>query len=223
MYPKFVAEGQQEDRQGAVNSFPTRCVEQTHPPCIYTRPSKAVKSGDRRPAHGASIFMCGVCGPGGRIGTRQVPGRGATLTDSQVWRSARTHRVGEARERRTRRSDAAGPSAARSARPPRRVRSAEHSRRRASGESRHRPGPTAISRTSPQRSRDDHVRVSPRLLSEKLWLGWLMEMNGALTPHLDADEDVKGPARPATGRGGAPFPTGQRSTAGTRDASATAA
>ena len=60
MYPKFVAEGQQEDRQGAVNSFRNAMrVEQTHHG-LYTEALKAVKAGIDLPS--ASVYVCNVCG-----------------------------------------------------------------------------------------------------------------------------------------------------------------
>ncbi len=60
MYPKFVAQAEQEDQQGALNSFRNAMtVEQTHH-ALYNEALKAVKSGIDLPS--ASIYVCGVCG-----------------------------------------------------------------------------------------------------------------------------------------------------------------
>jgi rubrerythrin len=60
MYPKFVAQAEQEDQQAAVNSFRNALqVEQTHH-ALYTQALQAVKSGVDLPA--AEIYVCGVCG-----------------------------------------------------------------------------------------------------------------------------------------------------------------
>jgi rubrerythrin len=60
MYPKFLAQAEQEDQQGAVNSFRNAMqVEQTHH-ALYTEALKAVNAGKDLPA--APVFVCSVCG-----------------------------------------------------------------------------------------------------------------------------------------------------------------
>jgi rubrerythrin len=60
MYPKFVAQAEQEDEQGARNSFRNAMrVEQMHH-ALYTEALQAVKAGKDLPA--ADIFVCAVCG-----------------------------------------------------------------------------------------------------------------------------------------------------------------
>jgi rubrerythrin len=60
MYPKFVAAAEQEDQQGALNSFRNAMrVEQTHH-ALYTEALKAVQSGIDLPS--APVYVCSVCG-----------------------------------------------------------------------------------------------------------------------------------------------------------------
>jgi rubrerythrin len=60
MYPKFVAEAEQQDKQGAINSFRNAMqVEQTHH-ALYTAALQAVQAGRDLPA--APIYVCSVCG-----------------------------------------------------------------------------------------------------------------------------------------------------------------
>ena len=60
MYPKFLAEAQGENNQGAAVSFSNAlAVERIHHG-LYTEALNALNSGNDLPA--ASIFVCGVCG-----------------------------------------------------------------------------------------------------------------------------------------------------------------
>ena len=60
MYPKFLAEAEQEGNQGAVHSFKNAlAVEEIHYG-LYSQALEAVQSGQDLPA--APIYVCGVCG-----------------------------------------------------------------------------------------------------------------------------------------------------------------
>ncbi len=60
MYPKFIAAAEQEDQQGARNSFRNAmAVEQIHH-TLYTEALKAVRSGIDLPS--APVYVCSVCG-----------------------------------------------------------------------------------------------------------------------------------------------------------------